>query len=231
MNKRVFGIFLGVILLLTIVISSDFVSAKTLEEGSNQVKSFVVDLFNLDTQVKGGGVFTQFLIFIIVSLFVFSLLDITGFFKNKGILFVVSFVVGLLSTYYMNQTQLFAIQDFYTAFGGTLATLVPFLILSAFTYRAIADGNVQLMVMQHVAWGLFALFLLYSLILNWDEGVRLLSIVFFIIALGLTIFNSLALDFFGERIIRAKGVKSAKSMADIERGVDLFKKTGEDLSN
>jgi len=231
MNKRVFGIFLGLIFLLTIVISSDFVSAKTISEGFDEIKSFFIDLFNLDVQVGGGGVFTQFLIFIIISLFVFSLLDITGFFSNKGILFVVSFVVGLLSTYYMTSTQLFAIQDFYTAFGGTLATLVPFLILSAFTYRAIADGNVQLMVMQHVAWGLFALFLFYSLIINWGEGLRLLPIVFFIIALGLTIFNSWALDFFGERIIKAKGVKAAKSMSDIERGVNVFKKTGENLSN
>ncbi|MFH1607706.1 MAG: hypothetical protein ABIA78_01085 [archaeon] len=232
MNKRVFGIFLGVILLLIIVISSDLVSAVSFTEGVDQIKDFVTNLFDLNV-ANGGGIFTQFLIFVIVSLFVFSLLDVTGFFNNKGILFVVSFVVGLLSTYYMTQTQLFAIQDFYTAFGGALVTLVPFLILSAFTYRAIADGNVQLMVMQHVAWGVFALFLVYSIIINWGIGGAansVLSWVFLVIALALTVLNSWALDFFGARIIKAKGVKVAKSMSDIERGVKLFKKTGEDLS-
>ncbi|MFH1801722.1 MAG: hypothetical protein ABH804_02745 [archaeon] len=233
MNKRVYGIVICIF--LVVILGLNFISA------ANFFTDIINPIRNYFGNVGNSEVFAQFLIFIIIVLFVFSLLDTTGFLKNKGILFVISLAVGALSTYYMTEQNILTIKLLYQSFGGALVTLVPFVAIAGFTFRAVKNGNVQLLVVQHVAWGIFAAFLLYTMVVNWstigfggvttefDSGGNfsgIMFIVFFLIALTLAIFNSFFVGLLSKTLLKAKTVAAAKTMDDIRTGMDVLTGTG-----
>lgn len=204
---------------------------------------------------QSNDIFIKILFTIIVILFVFSIADTLGFFENKMVLFLISVAVGILSTLTMDKIMALSLTNLYSAFGGTLITLLPFVILGMFTIRAVKDGEVQLLVLQHIAWGIFAVFLLYVLATgpgslgpaagatewNWWRGdcgyafCELITgqnlIIFgtFLLTLFLTFANSFALDRLGATLLRAKAVSAASGMKDIESGIELFRKSGKQI--
>lgn len=217
-------IFLLVFSVLLLSIFSGVVSAYSLDEAKDDLR------YSWNDYIGGGGdndIFIKILLLIMISLLVFSIIDSVGIFgnQNKAALFVISLVVGILSTYYMNTLDVYNIATIYSAFGGALVTVVPFLILGSFTMRAVIDGNVQLMVIQHIAWGMFAAFMLYNIFFLPDKT----NWVFWMaagLAGTLTIANTFVLDYFNKTVLKGKVIKSASSMRDISAGAEILKALG-----
>lgn len=227
MKKSLCLLFVSLIMFSAVV---NFVSADAsdfISSGLEMLDNVLAGFTNF-TWGQEDSFITKFFIFIIISLLVFSLLDGIGLFGNKGILAIISFAVGGLSTFFMGEGYLNIIQYLYTSFGGTLMVILPFLILSGFMYRAIKDGNVQMLVMQHVAWGVFSIFLIYAMISNWNEVKGAALFVFFaviILSLLLTFANSWFVSKFNVLIFKAKAVATGKSIDEIERGMKVLRGT------
>ena len=228
MKKQVIGIFL--LITLCSILLVNFVSAQN--AAADSISTFFSNIFtkwqagsNAGAQVDVTTI--KVFLFIILSLLVFSILDTVDLIRNKPALFVISAIVGIISTYYMSQTEIVSITSIYTAFGGAFVTLLPFLILGSFTTRAVMDGNVQLMVMQHIAWGLFSAFLLYSLLLSGqvsDQNVLVWTT--FGLSVVLTVANGFILEYFGKIVMKAKAVAAAQTITDISLGMDIFRGAG-----
>jgi hypothetical protein len=229
MQKQVIGIFL--LITLCSILFVHFVSAQN--AFTDSINNFFSNAYqSWQAGTTGGFVDATTIkvyIFIIISLLTFSILDTVGIVKNnRAALLVISVVVGILSTYYMSTVEIQSISSIYTSFGGALVTLLPFLILGSFTIRAVMDGNVQLMVMQHIAWGLFTAFLLYSLI-SGQMSSNIIMIVTVMLSIALTFGNSFFLNWFGKSVLKAKAVAAAQTMTDIESGIKLFRRAGEEV--
>jgi hypothetical protein len=177
---------------------------------------------NNESLTNQGTLFVKILFTIMITLLVFSILDMTGLFNNKAALFLIAVIVGILGTYYMSQKEVLTLTNLYSALGGTLLTLVPFIILSGFTIRAVIDGNLQLMVLQHIAWALFTVFLIYTLFQNFSALVLVIAILSGILTFG----NSSLLQLFQKQVLGAKVVASTKNLRDIETGMSLLQRLG-----
>ena len=219
-KRKVVGLFLLSILMFSLVVG---VVSATPADDFKAWSSGVLEGFRMGGSAE-GGLFIKLLFTLIITLFVFTLLDTVGLFGNQSVLLIISLAVGILSTYYMAITQVEMLSNIYTAFGGTLITLLPFVILSAFMFRAVRDGNVQLMVLQHIAWGIFAVFLLYTM---WAESYlvenfNLIFLVIFVMALVLTFANSYILNWLAGRINVASTLSANRRAGNIRRGANLL---------
>ncbi|MFA4953171.1 MAG: hypothetical protein WC584_03040 [Candidatus Pacearchaeota archaeon] len=174
--------------------------------------------------IPEGDVFLKILIAIIITLMVFSILDAVGLIENRPALFIISLAVGIMGTYYMSVVQVKLLANIYTAFGGTLITLLPFIVLASFMIIAIRDGNVQMMVIQHIAWGIFSAFLLYTMFVKDVWNVVFWAIFF--MSLALTFANSWALNWLASRILSAREIAVREGREEIEEGVDVLRGVG-----
>lgn len=217
-------------LFMLVMIGLVFISGVVSATASDDFKQWVGKVWNawkVGGLVDGGAgvIFLKILMTIIITLLVFSILDVAGLTENTFVLFIISFAVGIMGTYYMGAVQVKLLADIYTAFGGTLITLLPFIVLSTFTIRAIRDGNVQLMVIQQIAWILFFAFLVYT----WVTKDYLVNFVFWVV-LALTGILSFANGWFiawvGRILVSAKIISAAQGAADLEVGVNVLKNLG-----
>ena len=225
-GKKILGfLMLGFIGLIFI---SGFVSAAPLDDFKSWINNVFSNWKTGGSINEGGGIFLKLLMAIIITLLVFSILDAIGLIENRPALFVISLAVGILGTYYMTVTQVELLANIYTAFGGTLITLLPFIVLASFTIIAIRDGNVQMMVIQHIAWGIFTAFLAYSM---WTKDILLTNFIVWVIfgiSLFLTIFNTIILDWIAVRLVNARILAAREGMEEARTGFGALRGIGEE---
>ncbi len=56
------------------------------------------------------------------------------------------------------------------ALGTTLLTLIPFVILALYTFRAVEDNKATVITLQRVVWGIFTAFILFFYISGLIQG-------------------------------------------------------------
>ena len=146
MEKRSNKIFVITILsLFLIAFSMQFVVAENV--GDQLVKA--VTPGDLDTGVIGDALsiftesdgFAKFLIFILVTLIIYGISD--SFMEGKSVLrFGVSLIIGILSTFYLVNTEVRSILLSYGALGITLSLIIPFVIIVIMGRKLSTEGKV-----------------------------------------------------------------------------------------
>ncbi len=231
--KKNLTLFFVLVASLFLIFSCSLISA----DAASTVKSIVTEIKNV-TAVLPEEFVIQIFVFIIVSLFVYSVFSLLNLFGtatspgNRGILIILSFAIGGLSTYFMSTDYFNLIKQFYTAFGGTLIAIIPFFILCVFAYAAIRDGNVQLLVMQHIAWGIFFIFLSYTLLVNWYSSplnVKYFFVLMAALALILAVFNRSFIARLNATLLSARANVFAQKMDDVEKGITALGKVGRNM--
>ena len=160
---------------------------------------FVSNLFsnwetgNVDVNV------TKYLLFFILILFIFSVLNITGIPPYVAVQWLVSIMVSFLAIAFITPSEVFTILTAYTAFGITFSMAVPFIVMllasSAILspirkkgHRIVGSVNritVGKVVMVATLWYLLTGFLIYKLISGYGNSVQLstgMTIVMFTFA-------------------------------------------------
>ena len=147
MEKRSNKIFVITILsLFLIAFSMQFVVAENV--GDQLVKA--VTPGDLDTGAIGDALssftesdgFAKFLIFILVTLIIYGISD--SFMEGKSVLrFGVSLIIGILSTFYLVNTEVRSILLSYGALGITLSLIIPFVIIVIMGRKLYIDGKIS----------------------------------------------------------------------------------------
>ncbi|MEK6890841.1 MAG: hypothetical protein AABX03_01760 [Nanoarchaeota archaeon] len=131
-----FVLIVGLFVLLSlfaIISSVYFVSAETVADDlTNKISNGFFDLSFLTTFGEGTG-FAKFLFFLLVALIVFGITEVIPFLgrgTNKTwISMGVAIIVAILSTLYLDNTQVYSILLSYNALGVTLTAIIPFIII------------------------------------------------------------------------------------------------------
>lgn len=173
------------------------------------------DFFSKWTEGTMGVNMAKVMFFIMIALIIYVILD--GVFPGYPMIsLILGGVVSFLSTAYLAPADIFSLLNSYTALGLTLSALVPLLILGALTYRAASNGNVQLSMMAHFGWILFAVFSGYRYILDtwWvQEGsgaMNMILLVTAVVATGISIFYGTVRNMIAKEYIKTETDAAAK---------------------
>jgi len=165
---------------------------------------FVSNLFtNWDTGSVDVNI-AKYLMFFIVILFIFSILNITGIPPYAGIQWLLSILVSFLAVAYITPAEVFSVLTTYTALGLALTSFLPFLIMVLASASILSpikkSGNKVKVVTSKITvgkiffvillWIMFTGFLIYKLIVGYGQGQDLstgMGIVFFAV-LGISVF-------------------------------------------
>ncbi len=188
LSLLVFSIFVGVI---------GFVSAADAGEAVSTLAGSFSNLFSKTGWTEGQlpSSVAKIFFFFIVTLIIFLVLN-PIFQKNKGLMFILSLLIGFLSTAYITPDAVYSILISYTALGLTLNTLLPLATLFGLSYIAATakEGKVQLIMLSWFAWTLFAVYSTYRFVYDWfwaKEGSGFMNgilLVTTIVAAGMAIF-------------------------------------------
>jgi len=162
MNKRgrsILGLFLFGILIFSIIISCvNLVSAFDTSTISGSFESLFTDWSRGEVPKN----IAKIIFAVVITLLIFTILENINLFKNKGVLWVISFLISILATMYLTPEEVYTMLVSYSALGLTLISIIPFLIIAGFTYTAIKSGDPSQFLLQKIAWGMFAAFMVYK---------------------------------------------------------------------
>lgn len=173
-RKNVIGLlFLSFIIFSLIFTSVLVIAQNTSGEGLKVIAGSFSNFFSKTGWTAGNMEpnVAKIFFFIMVALVVY--LIIGSLFPNQQvIMLILSAVISFLATAYIAPDEVYSILISYTALGLTITTLVPLAILMGLTYRATSatKGQVQLIMLQWLAWVLFAVYSLYRFIYDWGWG-------------------------------------------------------------
>lgn len=178
----------------------------------------------------------KYLLWFIVLLLIYSVLNMTGLFGGT-ISFFVALIVSFLSMAYLTPDELFVIVATYSALGLTLSVIIPFIILlfstavmlSPFRYHHnrtkeditydSASLNPFRMAVISVLWLTFLGFMIYKDIVFYKTGMPFSGILG-IVMIVITVI-SLFMLFFGGKLVRRLmenwGLSARKAETRIER--------------
>src|SRR3989344_5887684 len=112
----------------------------------------------------------KYLFIILLTSFVWSILEASGFVKNEIVRWVISGIIGFLGVAYLSQGEVFGILLTYNALGMTLLFIIPFGILLFFTAEVVVAGRARGIVAQYYIWILYFIFLIYRFVTGLTSG-------------------------------------------------------------
>tara|TARA_Y100000034_G_C6868367_1_gene396007 strand:- start:164 stop:889 length:726 start_codon:yes stop_codon:yes gene_type:complete len=113
----------------------------------------------LESFSEGTG-FARFLFFMLVTLIVFGIVSFLPFMgERKPVLsFGISVIIGILSTFYLKDTEVYSILMSYGALGITLTVLIPFIIILLMSSKLYEQGY---SFFSKVVWIIFGVVLIF----------------------------------------------------------------------
>lgn len=94
-----------------------------------------------DTWFQGTS-FAQFLLFALVTLLVFAIMEFVPFVEDKGWLaFGISVIIGILSIAYLKPEEVYSILLSYEALGIALTSIIPFLLVAVISKKLHEKGH------------------------------------------------------------------------------------------
>ncbi|MFH1451927.1 MAG: hypothetical protein ABIF88_01995 [archaeon] len=139
---------------------------------------------------------SRILLFILLMMAVYSILDNIDFFKKGFVRFTSSLVIALIAVISIPTGFLDAIETQYGAMGAALLVMIPFLIILYFTIK------VDNLLIARLTWGFYAFYnlMLYAykaFVIYTDKGFANASLIPHLVGFGLGVFV-----FFGIKPIR-----------------------------
>jgi len=173
-------------------------------------KNLITNMFNGWANGQIDTTLAKWIIFVMVTLLIISILNLTGLFANT-IGYLIGIIVGFLATWYLTPADVYVILASYTALGMTLSTIIPFVILFLFSvamfnpFKRGSQGeelydhrkiNIYSAIIVSFMWLLFTGFLIYKDIQylgmgqDWTTGLGIMMIVITACSLFMFLFSS-----------------------------------------
>lgn len=112
----------------------------------------------------------KYLFLILMTLLVWSVLDMLGFIQSQAVKWAASLVIAFLSVSYLTPTDVWLLLTNYEALGLTLLFVLPLIILFLFTFRIVVVGGAWGVVIQWGMWLMYFLFLIYEYVNGYTTG-------------------------------------------------------------
>src|SRR3989344_5151178 len=103
----------------------------------------------------------KYLFIILLTSFVWSILEASGFVKNEIVRWVISGIIGFLGVAYLSQGEVFGILLTYNALGMTLLFIIA---------EVVVAGRARGIVAQYYIWILYFIFLIYRFVTGLTSG-------------------------------------------------------------
>jgi len=135
----------------------------------------------------------KYLLWALVAMLIYGVSDkFPGLDGKEYIKVPFSLIIGFLSMAYLTPKDVISLMTSYSALGFTLGAIIPFLILTFFTFDlASKEGNASEKVMYSmiatVMWAAFSVFLVYKAIYVPEGGSKFLVWILALIAILLTV--------------------------------------------
>ncbi|MCF7800328.1 hypothetical protein K9M16_05005 [Candidatus Babeliales bacterium] len=155
MIKKSLGIFIFIILLGVLIVSSGFVSAES---------EFINNIPVIGDWAKGnlndGTV--NLLVLLLLVVLIYSIFGYVNFPENSGIQFLIAIILGFLSTYALSAAEVSTFLLSYSALSTAIILFFPILIIGFFSYVAVMKDNFFAVFSQKILWLIYSLYLLLS---------------------------------------------------------------------
>ena len=244
MEKEVMNrIFLVLVLGMFLLSMIGFVSAQE-SSGSyvgnvvEKTKDIFGSLFTAsgwDTLAENTANTAKIIFFIMITIVLYLL--ISSIIKDKaGLIIILSAAISFLFTAYIAPAEIYSMLASYTAAGMAIITLIPLGILALFTYKAANDGNVAGIMLQWIAWGLYAVYLFYRIILDyfflkegafWTNGIVL---AVGLIAAGMFLFNKTIIKFVMKKYSETEIVVAQRNIKKAAETIKLLSEAGKEIA-
>lgn len=111
----------------------------------------------------------QYLLLILLTLLLYSILDSVPFFDGKGggkvtIRIISAFIIAFLGIAYLGGGDIYTILASYGALAFVLSAALPFIILAFFSIKIRKEGKAMGVMLSKVLWVAFIGFLIYKLV-------------------------------------------------------------------
>ncbi len=155
-------LFLG--LFVTSILAISFVSAATVGEVGEDI---IQKLFG--TTLTGAGVFdlaiTKILLFILITLIVYTLSEFLPFVKNKWYIeWPISIIIAYLAVIYIAPAEIYASLIGWGAFAVTITVLIPFALIIALIYKSSRAPTTGTLFIAKFVEIVFALYITYRVV-------------------------------------------------------------------
>ncbi|OGJ19046.1 hypothetical protein A3K73_04475 [Candidatus Pacearchaeota archaeon RBG_13_36_9] len=228
---------LGLVLIGIIFISlvANFVAAQVLNSTFDPVRNMFAK-WGADGDISQNV--AKYLFIILVTLLIWSIIDMIGLVKSNPIKWIMSAIIGFLAVGYLTPNEIWVTLSSYSALGMTLLFMLPFVILLFFTIRITAEGGAQGYFFGLLMWIAYLLFLAYRLIMGMVFGLldtknpsTWISVTVWILALLVVIFYKTFTKWVGKEVVEGT-VQSAERIMkmSVERdklNADALKRTGQ----
>lgn len=204
-----------------LLLSFTLVSAET---GFEAIGSWISGLFKgIDLSGATGflsdqNLNTQILLFLLVTLIIYSIADSIPFLESKGwIAFGVSLIIGALSTLFLKSQEINTILLAYSALGIGLTVVVPFIAAAVVSKKVYDKGHVLASKLVWLAVALAYLVKIGNADLN-DIGVTgwWFSIIFLVGAVAMALWEQrVYLFLFRQQIKNARATGEAEALAEV----------------
>lgn len=194
-RKLLFTIFIIAFALFSFILSLYFISAQEGPTVAEVVFDPIKDLFTKWGEGNLNINIAKYLFFVLIALFVWSILDFSGVIPSNLVTWIVSFIVAFLSIAYVAPNQIWILLTSYEALGLTLIFLVPLIILGLFTLRVAAVGDASGVLFQYLMWIIYGGFLAGTFVVGMVNSKISVSDPFAWIYLGAVVFVALVVVF------------------------------------
>lgn len=219
MKKVLSRILLLSFLFVGIFITLSLVNAQTPKE---VIFDPIIHLFTDWEAGNFGPNIAKYLFFILISLFVWSLIDFSDLIPSRIVTWTASAIIGFLSVAYIAPQQIWVLLTSYNALGLTLIFFVPLIILALFTLRVASSGGAKSILFQWLIWIIYFGFLIGSFVRGILNNQINMQDSFTWIYLGAIILVAI-LVFFNNQIIRF--LSNVEREQEAERAENITRKS------
>lgn len=146
-------------------IASSFLGLIDAQTPGDVIFDPVKDLFYADfAEGDISPPIAKYLFWILLSVFVWSIIDLSGLISNEIAKWIVSIIIGFLGVAYLTPADVWVLLASYQALGLTLLFILPTIILVFFTFRVAYAGGAGGVIAQHIIWIIYFIFLVWKFI-------------------------------------------------------------------
>lgn len=139
-KKLIVLVFLG-LFLFSFVLPPVSANGESIADKISNTININIGNTNLDN-IGDSPTFAKILLFLLVTLIVYSIFKVMPFFKDAHFLILmgISIIVGILSIFFLASEEVFTILLSYGVLGITLTAIIPFILITVLTFELTKGG-------------------------------------------------------------------------------------------
>ena len=220
-SKNILVLSLSLFIIAVIAINVSLVSAESVGASLfNKISFGSIDFSGFSDLFKSGDLLgITALLFFLVTLIIFAVSNSVPFLEGQGLFlrWTISIVIGILSTWFLQSTEIYTILQSYTALGITLTLVIPFVFLAVIS-KQLYDKQYYLT--SKLLWVIFLVLICYKFLTADTAQIGQIGTILFIaiaaFALIMAIWeNRIYLLMFKQNIRNARDTATAERLAEV----------------